>query len=131
MAIPDITGLDAEVAAAMISGSGLDVRLLGSGKVAVRQSPAPGALVPVGTSVKILTSDSGPSVPKGFAVIPDVRHMSIRRAINRLTMEELDVSVTGSGLVVNQFPAAGLQVKVGTRVTVRCEAKSSGVVAMN
>lgn len=131
VAIPDITGLDAEVAAAMISGSGLDVRLLGSGKVAVRQSPAPGALVPVGTSVKILTSDSGPSVPKGFAVIPDVRHMSIRRAINRLTMEELDVSVTGSGLVVNQFPAAGLQVKVGTRVTVRCEAKSSGVVAMN
>jgi cell division protein FtsI (penicillin-binding protein 3) len=131
MAIPDITGVDAEVAAAMLSGIGLDVQVLGNGKVAVRQLPVGGTRALPGTPVKILTSDSGPSVPKGYAVVPDVRRMSIRRAINRLTMEEFDVSVSGSGVVMDQFPPAGQQVKVATRVVLRCEPKSSGVVAVN
>ena len=131
VAIPDVTGVDAEVAAAMLSGNGLAVQVIGNGKVAVRQSPVAGTRALPGTLVKILTSDSRPPVPKGYAVVPDVRRMSIRRAINRLTMEKLDVSVSGSGVVVNQLPPAGQQVKVATRVLLRCEPRSSGVVAVN
>jgi membrane peptidoglycan carboxypeptidase len=131
VAVPDVAGLDVEVAGAMLSGSGFEVQQFGNGKVVVRQSPGAGTRTLPGTAVKIVTIDSSPSMPKGFAMVPDVRRMSIRRAINRLTIEELDVDVSGSGVVVSQLPAAGQQVKVGTRVSLRCEARNLGVVAMN
>ncbi len=131
VAVPDVAGLDVEVAEAVLSGSGFEVQQFGNGKIVVRQSPGPGTRTLPGTAVKIVATDSSPSVPRGFAMVPDVRRMSIRRAINRLTMEELDVDISGSGVVVSQSPAAGQQVKVGTRISLRCEARNPGVVAMN
>ncbi len=131
IAVPDVAGLDVEVATSMLAGSGFEVQQFGEGNVVLRQSPSPGTQTLPGTSVKLSTSETASSAPKGFAVVPDVRRMSIRRAINRLTLEELDVSVSGSGVVIAQMPAPGQQVKIGARVSLRCEARSLGLVALN
>jgi len=129
--VPDVVGLEVEVAASMLSGNGFDVQELGSGKVVLKQSPSRGTRTYPGTTVKITTNETWASVPKGFTVVPDVRRMSIRRAINRLAMDDLDVSIAGSGIVVGQVPAPGQQVKVGARVSLRCEPRGLGFVALN
>jgi cell division protein FtsI (penicillin-binding protein 3) len=129
--VPDVVGLEVEVATSMLSGNGFDVQELGGGKVVLRQSPSCGTRTYAGTTVKIATNETWASLPKGFTVVPDVQRMSIRRAINRLAMDELDVSIAGSGIVVGQVPAPGQQVKVGARVSLRCEPKSLGFVALN
>jgi cell division protein FtsI (penicillin-binding protein 3) len=129
--VPDVVGLGIEVATSMLSSSGFDVQLLGSGKVVLKQSPSFGTRTRPGTAVKISTSNTWADVPTGFTVVPDVRRMSIRRAINRLAMAGLGVSIAGSGVVVGQAPVPGQQVKVGTRVSLKCEPKSLGFVALN
>jgi len=39
--------------------------------------------------------------------------MSLRRAINRLVVDDFDIQVRGSGVVVSQVPAAGQRVQAG------------------
>jgi membrane peptidoglycan carboxypeptidase len=131
LAVPDVAGLDIEVATSMLAGTGFEVQQFGEGKVVLRQSPSPGTQTLPGTSVKLSTSETAVSPAKGFVVVPDVRHMSIRRAMNRLTLEGLDVNVSGSGIVAVQMPSSGQQVKIGTRVSLKCEAKRLGLVALN
>ncbi|MEK9138285.1 MAG: PASTA domain-containing protein, partial [Bacteroidota bacterium] len=131
LVVPDVAGLDVEVASSMLSGRGFEIEQFGGGKVVLRQSPSPGTRTLPGTPVKITTSKTGVAVPKGFTIVPDVRRMSIRRAMNRLTMEDLEVVIAGSGVIVAQSPAPGQQVKVGTRVLLRCEPRGSRLVAQN
>ena len=40
--------------------------------------------------------------------------------MNRLASEQLDAELSGSGVVSAQAPAAGTQVKTGSRIAVRC-----------
>ncbi|MBM2841332.1 MAG: Penicillin-binding protein, partial [Bacteroidetes bacterium] len=131
VAVPDVAGLDAEVAISMLAGSGFEVQQFGNGRVVLRQSPSPGTRILPGTTVKVATSETTERMPKGIVIVPDVRRMSIRRAINRLTMEELEVSIAGSGVVVSQVPPPRQQVRIGTRVSLRCEPGSVGLVAVN
>jgi len=48
----------------------------------------------------------------------------MRRAINRLTNQQLDVSVAGSGTVTGQNPAPGERVRQGTMISLRCAPRS-------
>ena len=48
--------------------------------------------------------------------------------MNRLASEQLDAEVSGSGIVSAQLPAAGTQVKTGSRIAVRCEPKVVPVI---
>lgn len=131
VAVPDVAGLDVDVAMSMLAGSGFEVQHFGNGRVVLRQSPSPGTRILPGTAVKVATNETRTPAPKGFVIVPDVRRMSLRRAINRLTMEELEVSIAGSGVVVAQVPAPRQQAKIGTRVSLRCEPRSPGLVAIN
>jgi cell division protein FtsI (penicillin-binding protein 3) len=53
--------------------------------------------------------------------IPDLRGLSLRRALATLRLHGLDATVAGSGLVVAQNPGAGRRAPRGTRVSLRCE----------
>lgn len=128
LVVPDVTGLEADVAASMLTGSGFEVQKFGDGKMVLKQSPDPGTRILPGTPVRVTTHESG-TAPKGFAIVPDVRRMSIRRAINRLIMEGLDVNIVGSGIVTATTPDPGQQVPVGSRVLLRCEPRSNGLIA--
>ena len=61
------------------------------------------------------------ALPPGYALVPDLRGLSVRRAMNRLSTLQLDVDINGSGVVTAQSPAAGNQVKLGTRVSLQCQ----------
>jgi cell division protein FtsI/penicillin-binding protein 2 len=130
LAVPDVMNLRTEVAAAMLTSQGFEVETTGKGNAVVRQEPPPGTKLPRGGHVRLATSHGGAAVVKGLTVVPDVRRLTIRRAINRLTMQNLDVVVTGSGIVQSQNPRAGESVRVGTRVTLRCEPSGPPVTVL-
>jgi cell division protein FtsI (penicillin-binding protein 3) len=127
VSVPDVRSLRVDAARSVLAANGLEAQCDGDGNTVLRQSPAAGARAKKGETITLTTTN--PVVPaKGFVLVPDVRGMAIRRAVNRLSLERLDVAISGTGVVVGQSPAAGNQVSTGTRVALRCEAKPSSTL---
>lgn len=124
VATPDVRTLELDAAAIVLSSLGFHVETSGEGTVVLKQTPAPGVKVPKGETVKLATTGSAATVAGDYTIVPDLRGLSLRRALNRLTLARLDVRVEGSGTVAAQSIRAGEQVKVGTRIGVRCEPKN-------
>ena len=122
--VPDVRNLKQDVARNLMTSEGFDVALKGQGAVVLGQSPEPGDKVATGSLVTLRTADTVPSLANGCTIVPDVRRYTIRRAINRLAMQQLGASVAGSGTVVAQSPPPGQQVKIGARIALRCEQKA-------
>jgi membrane peptidoglycan carboxypeptidase len=128
LAMPDVRSIEMESATNTLEALGFDVETSGEGTIVLRQSPAPGTKVPRGETVRLATGGIATTAAGGYTVVPDLRGLSLRRALNRLTMARLDVDVNGSGVVASQSIKAGGQVKVGTRISINCLAKSVGVM---
>lgn len=63
-------------------------------------------------------------VPFISNVVPDVRGLSVRRALHILRQGRFNPVVNGSGTVINQIPAAGQPAKTGMKVTLQCQPRS-------
>ena len=97
--------------------------MLGDCDIVYRQIPEAGKKVLRGESVQLIMNQSNAAAVNGAIAIPDLCGMSVRRAINRLTAEKLDVAVVGSGIVVHHYPGANEFALPGTKVTLICEPK--------
>ncbi|MBI5022402.1 MAG: transpeptidase family protein [Ignavibacteriales bacterium] len=64
-------------------------------------------------------------------LVPDVRGLSLRKAIETLKTQGLIPVVNGSGTVSTQTPLAGIKKKRGMRVTLICQQKSDLDLGMN
>jgi beta-lactam-binding protein with PASTA domain len=106
------------------------VAMRGNGTMVRGQTPAPGKLLARGGVVTLTTVDGSAGVPAGYTVVPNLRGLSARRALASLTVQNLDASIAGSGVVVAQSPTAGSQVKAGTRVRLRCEPRSVALAGL-
>ncbi|MGB2868623.1 MAG: penicillin-binding transpeptidase domain-containing protein [Bacteroidota bacterium] len=118
--VPDVRMLQAGLAKKMLEGNELRSQIFGKGEIVVRQSPEPGKKIEKGDVVMLVLNDQSTPQHGGLAV-PDLRGMSLRRAMNRLIIDEFDVKVQGSGVVTRQMPAPGQRVNVGARVYLVCE----------
>jgi cell division protein FtsI/penicillin-binding protein 2 len=127
--VPDVRSLQLTIAQKILQGFGLKTRTFGGGNVVVKQSPEPGKLIEQGDVVILALSDQH-GAPNVGITVPDVRGMSIRRAINRLMIDELDAEIVGSGVVVQQSPAAGTTMRPGGRVRLVCEPRTLQQVAL-
>jgi cell division protein FtsI (penicillin-binding protein 3) len=115
--MPDVIHLKTEDATSLLETAGFDVEAAGDGAFVVGQSPSPGTVHPAGGRVGLKTADAG----EGDRIpVPNLRSLSIRRAMNRLHMLQLHMAVNGSGVVVGQNPPAGEVVPRGTVVHLRC-----------
>lgn len=128
--VPDVSTLSIAAAERILSAQGFVVEVTGKGEAVSRQVPSPGQRLLPGEKV-ILGTERISTVRDGYALVPSVKGLTIRRAINRLSLSELDVQVEGSGVVSAQYPAAGQHVKVGTRVALRCIPRSSILLTAN
>lgn len=108
--IPDVRGLEAEAARQVIRRVGLRPVLEGSGGRVTGVTPAPYGFLSPGGVVRLFLGgcDSRASVK-----VPDLRGLSLRRAVVLLTEAGLSVAVWGSGWVTQQTPAAGAEVEAG------------------
>lgn len=128
LVMPDVRSIELESATNMLEGLDFDVETSGEGAIVLKQSPAPGTKVSRGETVRLATGGTATTVAGGYTVVPDLRGLSLRRALNRLTIARLDVDINGSGVVASQSIRAGEQVKVGTRISIGCIAKSVGAM---
>ncbi len=87
--------------------------------------PAPKSVV----SASVTSSTQTRAV--GSNVIPDVRGLSVRRALHVLRQAKLDPVVNGSGTVVGQIPAAGQPARAGMRITLQCQPRSFTTLSSN
>lgn len=121
--VPDVRSVHKTMAQKILEAQGLKCELYGTGDMVVRQSPDPGKRVERGDVVKLALQNEAVTDQQGRMTVPNVRGMSMRRAINRLTIDEFDVLIEGSGIVVQQTPGAGQRVPVGTQIKLRCESR--------
>jgi cell division protein FtsI/penicillin-binding protein 2 len=128
--VPDVRQVATDAAKATLASHGFAVTVRGYGTMVRGQTPVPGKQLARGGVVTLTTVDGAPDVPKGFTVVPNLRGLSARRALASLTVQNLDATVSGSGVVVAQSPAAGSQVRAGTRVRVRCEPRSIALAGL-
>jgi cell division protein FtsI/penicillin-binding protein 2 len=119
--IPDVRTLQPSMAQKILEGQGLKAQAFGKGPIVLKQSPEPGRKAERGETVTLVLERGSAPAPDGTLAVPDVRGFSVRRAINRLVADEFEVTVRGSGIVVQQLPAPGRRTKAGTEVVVLCE----------
>lgn len=119
--VPDVRNVQKAIAGKILEGRGLKGQMFGNGDVVVRQSPDPGAIAEKGDVIRLALNDEPVTDTKGLVAVPDVRKMTIRRAINRLVIDDFDIEVQGSGLVVNQYPPSGQKAMAGSKVRLVCE----------
>jgi cell division protein FtsI (penicillin-binding protein 3) len=129
VATPDVRAMALDAATSTLAALDLHVTADGKGSVVVQQTPAPGQKVARGTSVRLVTADMATTAAGGNTVVPDLRGLSLRRALNRLALARLGAYVEGSGIVVGQSMAPGQEVKPGTRIVIRCSPKRNAPVA--
>ncbi len=119
--VPDVTMLTVDAARAILTGQGYDVSVEGNGDIVTKEQPEPGTHVEKGADVRLVANaGKAASLQAGMTVVPDLRGLSMRRAMNRLATNQLDGALMGSGVVSAQSPSAGTQVRPGSRVLVRC-----------
>ena len=124
IAVPDVRGQDQVQAQAILQNAGFQVSVapvpnndVAAGKV-VNTDPAPGAMVPKGTTIAVSVSQGPQTV-----AIPSVVGQPAQAASNALTGAGFNVVIqgcTGLKAVKTQSPGAGGTVPVGTTVTIIC-----------
>jgi cell division protein FtsI (penicillin-binding protein 3) len=121
ISLPDVRNLRLSTARQMLEEAGARIHVTGTGDVVLHQTPEPGTILSVRDIVQLVTNTERPSAVLQGMHVPDLRGMSLRRAINRLTADHLDVIVVGTGIVRKQFPEAGTPGSQGMKITLVCE----------
>jgi membrane peptidoglycan carboxypeptidase len=116
--VPDVRMLNVTLAQKMLASNNLKTELFGDGSVVLRQSPEPGKYLERGDVVSLIATDA--KAKAGATAIPSLVGMSLRRAVNRLVMDEYEVRIQGTGVVRQQFPPAGQHAKQGSLVILVC-----------
>ena len=108
-------------AEASIRIAGLKSRVIGNGTTVIRQTPGAGEPTPRDGTVILYTEEE---TQQDLIVVPDVIGMAGQEANRTIVNAGLNISISGTGIegsgnvAVNQTPAAGTQVELGTVVTV-------------
>jgi len=116
-AVPDVVSLGLEQAQRVLEGAGFPSQTQGDGEIVASQMPRPGELLERGSTVRLATV---PDTQASIAVVPDLRRLSIRRALASIAVHRLEARVNGSGRVVSQHPGPGERVRPGTAIVLEC-----------
>ncbi len=131
ISLPDVTDTEPSVASSLLGLAGFVAETRSEGSLVTGQSPRPGTRLPAGGLVILETSQPAAIAQQEKVRVPDLRNLSIRRAMNRLSLQNLTLSVQGSGIVVSQSPAAGERVKPGVTVAVWCQSRVNLTARLN
>ncbi|MFU8861363.1 MAG: penicillin-binding transpeptidase domain-containing protein [Cyclonatronaceae bacterium] len=124
--VPSVKGLTLAEAAILLKNRNIPFTTDGRGARVTGQEPAPGTRIENGDKVVVALeiSEPGESVNKEtHSLIPDVRGMAMRQAVQLLHENGYQVQRTGSGTVYAQFPEAGAVMQKGRPVTIRGRAR--------
>ncbi len=106
--VPDLVGSSVDEASALLQDQGLLIKMVGEGDIITRQTPKPGAVVPLQTSILVYVSEEGKEVDKEGeeVLVPDLQGKSMREAGEILSWMGLRLNSFGTGVAVRQDPEA-------------------------
>ncbi|RMD96315.1 MAG: PASTA domain-containing protein, partial [Calditrichaeota bacterium] len=99
---------------------GLQVQVQGEGSFVARQMPEANTYVQPGAQITLFAFDV--QRRDGFIRMPSVVGLSLREAMNRLAIANLEPVVYGHGKVARQKPEPGARVRAGIRCILELEA---------
>lgn len=83
-AVPDVSTMSMESATGLLAARGFAVQAQGEGPLVIKQSPAAGTKAVIGSTVLLVSGGPAQGAPRGYVIVPDVRGLPMRRAVNRL-----------------------------------------------
>ena len=121
--VPNLKGKSVSEATKTLEGLGLKVSTSGqSSEIVTAQNPVGGAQLIKDGVVKVYTSEHNERVK---TTVPNLKGVTLEQAKNMLKSKNLNVSYSGSGIVIAQDPTASAEIEEGSIVTVTLQAKTS------
>ncbi|SMO77741.1 penicillin-binding protein [Gracilimonas mengyeensis] len=126
---PLLRGLPKTQAKTLLKTLNVPFSAEGQGQYVVQQIPEAGTPLQQGEEIKLqlaetYTPEDGESIKEGYAKVPELRGLNMRRANTMLTDMGLKTEIIGSGTIYAQYPQAGALLRQGYTVTIRGKAKS-------
>lgn len=122
LVLPDLTNRQRSVAEKMLDELGLQAEWDGEGDFILGQMPPPGAAVFPEAKVTLQLFEVAPRGRQQLRM-PQLVGLSLRQALQQLSVLGIDAHVVGNGRVTQQHPAAGIAIPPGTRCELRCQMK--------
>jgi len=122
--VPDVRHYPASVAKQILDRNGYLSKVEGDG-IILAQEPAAGSRVDKSTSIQLIAVKEKGEEDDGTVVVPDLRGLAVRSALNRSLAEGLSIDISGSGVVIQQTIAPGQRVPPGTIIRVQCRPRTS------
>jgi cell division protein FtsI/penicillin-binding protein 2 len=132
--MPSLRGLSGSVAGGLLDNLNIRHDSEGQGSVVIAQTPEPGEPLQRRQRVTITlgnqgTADASQTEQRPRGEVPDIRGMSMRRAVLTLTEAGFESQMVGSGTVYRQFPEPGVMYELGREVTARGRSRSMQLTA--
>ncbi len=122
--VPDVRHYPASVAQKILDRNGYRSTINGNG-IIIEQQPGGGSRAKKTTTIQLIAENK--TNPDGeTVVVPDLRGLAVRSALNRSIVEGLSLDISGSGVVVQQSIRPGEHVKPGTIIRVQCRPRGDG-----
>ncbi|TYP92210.1 cell division protein FtsI (penicillin-binding protein 3) [Fodinibius salinus] len=125
---PDVEQLSKKEAVTLLDQLHITYKTAGSGRWVASQTPKPGAELSSGDEVTLNLSHTSATdtteIPEGYALIPNVGGMSMRKATTLINQRGFETKMVGSGTIYRQAPRAGDLMKQGRTITVHGKAKA-------
>jgi stage V sporulation protein D (sporulation-specific penicillin-binding protein) len=123
--VPNLDGLNANQAIGMLTNKGLQVQTEGNGQRICHQLPPAGTLVECGKTIS-LTLCSVKDLKEADTEVPSLLGLTMREAIRELQQRGLPVTVSGSGLVIEQKPLPGARLAKDAVCQLTCRPSGDG-----
>lgn len=116
--MPNVEGMTVSEAKKTLTALGLFSETDGQSDIVSAQTPAAGAVFPVGGRVMLYTYEKEPVQPVDLICVPDVAGLSIVEASRTLRARGFEMEIQGSGLAIRQEPGAGSYAPLGSKIKV-------------
>lgn len=123
--IPDVQYYPVSVARQILERNGYRMKADGNGIVIDQQPPA-GSRAEKSVIIQLITTENNDEDEESV-VVPDLRGLPVRSALNRSLAGGLSLDIAGSGVVVQQSVRPGQRVKPGTIIRVQCQPRTRTV----
>jgi cell division protein FtsI (penicillin-binding protein 3) len=126
---PFLRGLSREEAKTLLRELNIQFEISGNSGYVAAQIPEAGTELKAGDKISLTLSETfteaeSETVKEGYAEIPELRGMNMRKATNLLADLGLETEIIGSGTVFAQYPKQGEWLRKGYTVTLRGKARS-------
>jgi cell division protein FtsI (penicillin-binding protein 3) len=123
--VPDVRHYPLSVARDILDRNGYRVTVDGDGYV-VDQQPPGGSRAEKSTMIHVVAMKKNGGEEE-TVIVPDVRGLAVRSALNRVLAEGLSLEISGSGVVTHQSIRPGEHVRPGTVIRVQCNPRTASL----